>query len=331
VLELQTERSLDLIRSFCATAVVVVGDIILDTYLDCIPLGIANEAPIPLLQISKQTHAPGGAANVANNLARLGVQTHLVGMIGQDPEAHLLSNLLSDAGIRFYPLVSNRPTIHKTRLLSGKHYYLRLDEEDSPAATQQELTALSDVLRGTIANANLVVVSDYDKGMVTAASAQSMESMARDHGRKIVADLKPENVGYWRDLDVITPNLAEARALRSLLSLQCPENSDESELARSLSRALACDVVLKLAERGIRVANQFGNVISFPALCNRPSNTSGAGDTVLSTLAAVLAVGGRTEEAAYLANMAASVAVSYQSTHAVSADELRQRLVVSTA
>jgi D-beta-D-heptose 7-phosphate kinase/D-beta-D-heptose 1-phosphate adenosyltransferase len=252
-------------------------------------------------------------------------------MIGQDPEAQLLSNLLSDAAIRFYPLVSNRPTIHKTRLLSGNHYYLRLDEEDFPAATQQELTALSDVLRGTIANANLVVVSDYDKGMVTAASAQSMESMARAYGRKIVADLKPENVGYWRNLDVITPNLVEARALRSLLSLQCPENSDESELARSLSRALACDVVLKLAERGIRVANQSGKVISFPALCNLPSNTSGAGDTVLSTLAAVLAVGGRIEEAAYLANMAAAVAVSYQSTHAVSADELRQRLVVSTA
>jgi D-beta-D-heptose 7-phosphate kinase / D-beta-D-heptose 1-phosphate adenosyltransferase len=261
----------------------------------------------------------------------LGVQTHLVGMVGQDPEARLLSNLLRDAGIRFYPLVSNRPTTHKTRVLSDRHYYLRLDNEDSSAATQPELTALFDILRGAVANANLIVVSDYDKGMVTAASAQSLESLARDHGRKIVADLKPQNVGYWRNLDVITPNLVEARALRSLLGLQGPGNSDESELARGLSRALACDVVLKLADRGIRVANESGKVVSFPALCSLPSNTSGAGDTVLSTLAAVLAVGGRIEEAAYLANMAAAVAVSYQSTHAVSADELRQRLSVSTA
>jgi D-beta-D-heptose 7-phosphate kinase / D-beta-D-heptose 1-phosphate adenosyltransferase len=331
VSNLQTERNLDLIRSFRAAVVVVVGDVILDTYLDCMALGVANEAPIPLLQMSRQTHAPGGAANVANNLARLGVQTHLVGMVGQDPEARLLSNLLRDAGIRFYPLVSNRPTTHKTRVLSDRHYYLRLDNEDSSAATQPELTALFDILRGAVANANLIVVSDYDKGMVTAASAQSLESLARDHGRKIVADLKPQNVGYWRNLDVITPNLVEARALRSLLGLQGPGNSDESELARGLSRALACDVVLKLADRGIRVANESGKVVSFPALCSLPSNTSGAGDTVLSTLAAVLAVGGRIEEAAYLANMAAAVAVSYQSTHAVSADELRQRLSVSTA
>jgi len=331
VSNLQTERNLGLIRSFPAAVVVVVGDVILDTYLDCVPLGVANEAPIPLLQISKQTHTPGGAANVANNLARLGVQTHLVGMVGKDPEAQLLSNLLEDAGIRFYPLVSDRSTTHKTRVLSGKHYYLRVDDEDSPAATQEEPTGLSDVLRGTIANANLIVVSDYDKGMVTAASAQSMESLARDHGRIIVADLKPGNLGYWRHLDVITPNLAEARALCSLLGLQCLENSDESELAKSLSRALACDVVLKLADRGVRVANESGDVVSFAALCNLPSNTSGAGDTVLSTLAAVLAVGGRIEEAAYLANAAAAVAVTYQNTHAVSADELRQRLGVSTA
>jgi D-beta-D-heptose 7-phosphate kinase/D-beta-D-heptose 1-phosphate adenosyltransferase len=252
-------------------------------------------------------------------------------MIGQDPEAKLLSNLLRDVGVRFYPLVSNRPTTHKTRVLSGKHYYLRVDDEDSPAATQEVLTAFSDVLRSTITNANLIVVSDYDKGMVTAASAQNIESLARDYGRKIVADLKPENLGYWRNLDVITPNLVEARALCSLLGLQCPENLDESELARSLSMALACDVVLKLADRGVRVANVSGEVVSFPALCNLPSNTSGAGDTVLSTLAAVLAVGGGTEEAAYLANMAAAVAVSHQSTYAVSADELRQRLGVSIA
>jgi rfaE bifunctional protein kinase chain/domain len=331
MLDLQTERSLDLIRCFHAAAVLVVGDIILDTYLDCKALGVANEAPIPLLQISWQTHAPGGAANVANNLARLGVQTHLVGMVGRDPEAQLLSNLLRDAGVRFYPLVSNRPTTHKTRVLSDRHYYLRIDDEESLAATQQEITALLDILRGAIGNANLIVVSDYDKGVVTAASAKSLESLARDHGSRIVADLKPQNVGHWRHLDVVTPNLVEARTLHSLLDLECRENLDESELARSLSKALACDVVLKLADRGIRAANKSGKVVSFPALCDLPLNTSGGGDTVLSTLAAVLAVGGRIEEAAYLANVAAAIAVSYHRTYAVSADELRQRLGVSTA
>src|SRR5437867_6533773 len=110
------DRCLELIQKFHNASVLVFGDIILDVYLDCEALGVANEAPVPLLEISQERHALGGAANVANNLARLGVQTQLIGSVGKDPAAEIVTALLRDAGVDFRPLVSGRPTIRKTRI-----------------------------------------------------------------------------------------------------------------------------------------------------------------------------------------------------------------------
>lgn len=321
------DRSLELIRRFRNARVLVFGDVILDVYLDCEALGVANEAPVPLLEVSQQTQALGGAANVANNLARLGVQTQLIGTVGKDSEAETVTALLGDAGVEFCPLLTGRPTTRKTRIQSGNHYYLRIDEEEASPLTDQELTSFSELITKALTSSSLVVVSDYDKGLVTAASAAALESLAKDRGLKILADLKPRNATYWRQLDLITPNLVEARKLHALV---CPgnfENLPEPELAINLSQALGCDVVLKLAGRGILVARRSGGgVANFPAHCKSPHNVTGAGDTVLSTLAAAMANGATLEEAAYLAGLAASLAVSHETTYAVSSDELIRQL-----
>ena len=321
------DRCLELIQKFHKASVLVFGDIILDVYLDCEALGVANEAPVPLLEVSQQKEALGGAANVANNLARLGVQTQLIGMVGKDPEAEMVTALLRNAGIGFCPLLSDRPTIRKTRIQSGNQYYLRIDEEETSPLTSQEISSVLELVQKGLNSSSLVVVSDYDKGLVTAASATLLESLAYERRLRILADLKPRNATYWHHLDLITPNLVEARSLHALVCPGDSENLSEPGLAINLSQALGCDVVLKLAGRGMLVASRSGyRVANFPAHCKSPQNVTGAGDTVLSTLAAAMANGATVEEATYLANVAASLAVSREATCTVSSDELISQL-----
>ncbi len=316
------KQAIELIDKFPSSAVLVFGDVMLDSDIDCQTLGVANEAPVPLLEVSQEVSRPGGAANVASNLGRLGVQTHLVGAVGRDHAAEALDVLLKEACVSFHPLVSDRLTTHKSRIRSGGHYYLRIDEEDPSALKQDELGTVLEIVRGLLDEVKILVVSDYDKGTVCAASAVALEALVRVKGIKVFADLKPKNVPSWRHLDLITPNLAEAQALHRLI-LQVEANGhNESQLARDLSQALDCDMVLKLAGNGLLAAARTGQVSHLKALCQTPQNVAGAGDTVLATLAAALASGASLEDSAYLANVAAAIAVSQRGPHAVSSEEL---------
>lgn len=321
-LKVHKDRQAEIIRAFSGVEVLVVGDLVLDTYLECRALGVANEAPVPLVEIQRQIHALGGAGNVAANLACLGVQTRLVAPSGEDREAAQLQRLLGEAGVDLHPLVLRRPTPHKTRILSGLHYHLRLDEEETAPLSDEETAALEEVIRKQWSKASALLVSDYDKGTLTPSLAQRLESAAQRAGVPIFADLKPRNAVYWNSLSLITPNLLEARDLFVRFQPESPVPDEAAELASCLSRQLSSRVVLKMSEQGLLAVSPGGEVSRFEALCQRPVNVSGAGDTVFATLCAALAVGAELEEAAVLANVAASLAVMREITHAVSAEEL---------
>ena len=316
------KEAIDRIRRFPSARLLVLGDVFLDTYLDCRALGVANEAPVPLLEVCHETSFPGGAANVALNLARLGVQTHLIGVVGKDPEAIILDQLLQNAGVSFYPVEASPHTIRKTRVLSGKHYYLRLDEEDASPLVDVEVEQLLKTTRQLIPPMELLVVSDYDKGLFTSRSIRAMEDLFVEFKVKILSDLKPQNVSAWRRLDLITPNLAEARAIHSHFAGTDKGQVSETRLAEDLSTFLKCDVILKLGSDGLIAASQGRCLARFPALCDAVRNSSGAGDSVLSAIAAVLACAGSLVEAARLASVTASIAVSHEGTYAVSCEEL---------
>jgi rfaE bifunctional protein kinase chain/domain len=313
---------LDRIRKFPSARVLVLGDLVLDTYLDCKAIGVANEAPVPLLEVSHESSFPGGAANVGLNLGSLGVQTRLVGMVGRDAEAQALAGFFRNAGVAYCPIVTFRPTTHKTRVLSQGHYYLRLDEEQTSPITGTELEQFLESVRNILPRIDLVVISDYDKGLFTTASVKALEELFAGFKVRILADLKPQNLSHWRHLDLITPNLSEARTMQSQLADGDASQLSETQLAESLSRRLNCDVVLKRGSEGMTVASKGCHVAHVKAPCKTPRNVSGAGDTVLSTIAAVLACGGQLKEAVELAAMAASIALSHDETHAVSSDEL---------
>jgi rfaE bifunctional protein kinase chain/domain len=321
-----TQKLLQLVEAFSKAQVLVVGDLILDSYLECRAIGVANEAPVPFLEILGQAHALGGAANVAHNMARLGVKTILAGTIGIDNEGEILDRLVNEAGIEFHPLRTQHPTSRKTRVQASGHYYLRLDEEDTTPPDRYEVQALSRPLSEAMERSRLLLVSDYDKGVLKDAFVENLEAIAESRGLRIVGDVKPQNIRQWRKLHCITPNLSEGKNLFSQLrpNSSCPKES--LELARELGQTLSSNVVLTLAEKGMAIATSAGIAHSFPALCTNPKSVAGAGDTVLATLAAALSCNADLHDAALLANIAAAIAVSHEGTYAVGAEELRKTI-----
>ena len=330
-MEARVENSLECIRRISGARVLVVGDVMLDTYLACRALGVADEAPVPLLEIQSQSQALGGAANVARNLARLGAHTALVGMVGSDSQAEVVKGLLRESGVDGSLLETHKPTTLKTRVLSGNHYYLRLDEEELSPLNQAEQAALAARIEARVNEADLLVVSDYDKGLVSPNLAERIEGLAGDRGCRIVADLKPRNALNWRHLDLITPNLGEARSLCALLDPGGEPGDDAEAIAETLRSRMGCAVVLKMGSQGMLIAPPSGSKSRLEALCRSPVEVSGAGDTVLATLAAALAGGVDLQQAARLANLAASISVSRPGTHAVSAAELTEAVTQPTS
>lgn len=320
------QATTDILKRFQQLNVLVLGDVMLDVYLQGEAAGIANEAPVPLLEISHMQAQLGGAANVAANLAALGLKTHLIGIVGKDSEAETLAQLVGQAGISFDPIVGNRPTTQKTRVLSGQHYYLRIDEEEATPLSAEEVSRLETKIRALLPHLDLIVVSDYDKGFFAAASCEMIERLAGQQDIPLCGDIKPQNIRCWTRLDLLTPNQAEGQKLAELLGVQGRESLTAAALAEQLSRELQCQLLLKLAEQGMVAAGPSEKAQSFPAFCQNPKNTSGAGDTVLATAAAVLAAGAELAEAAYLASRAAAIAVSFEGTHAITAAQLREAL-----
>ena len=325
-LKVRTDRLTEIIRAFTGVELLVIGDLVLDSYLECRALGVANEAPVPLVEIQSERQTAGGAGNVATNLAHLGVQTQLVAPLGDDRESAQLNQILTNAGIGFHPLVVRRPIPHKTRIMSGKHYYLRLDEEQTEPLTEEETGALTESIRKAWRRPDAVLVSDYDKGAVTPSLIRWIESQAQRAKLQIYGDLKPRNATQWKNLSLITPNLSEARELFSKLEPERSVPEAPAELALALSQQFSRQVVLKMSEQGLLAVDRSGTLCHMDALTQHPVNVSGAGDTVFATLSAALAVGASLEEAAVLANVAASLAVAEEITHAVSAQELLEAL-----
>lgn len=323
-MEARVKSSLQCIRRIAGVRVLVVGDVMLDTYLGCRALGVADEAPVPLLEIHSQSRALGGAANVARNLARLGARTGLVGLVGADSQGEVVRELLRESGVDGLLLETQRPTTLKTRVLSGDHYYLRLDEEHISPPSEAEQAALSSQIEARLSETDLLVVSDYDKGLLSPGLAERIQGLAHVRGCRIVADLKPANALTWRHLDLVTPNWSEARSLCALLDPGKEPGEDAQTIAEALRSKLGCAVVLKMGIQGMLVAPSAGPPTRLEALCRSPIEVSGAGDTVLATLAAALAQGADLHQAAWLANLAASISVSRPGTHSVSAAELTE-------
>ena len=285
----------------------VVGDVMLDKYIWGEVGRISPEAPVPVVRGIHQNEKPGGAANVAMNMAHLGAQTVVAGFTGNDENEGLLAASLSANGIASHFIQCDGfPTITKTRILGGRQQMFRLDFERVEARAQADYDRLIETALKLLPGSDALVVSDYAKGAITPEVCRALIPAARKLGIPVLVDPKNQDYSHYRGATTICPNLSElARALRL-----DPENLDALlSDAESLVSALDIEfLTATLSEKGIAVVRP-GNRFIAPAQARQVFDVSGAGDTVIAVVALCLASGLLPETAVELANLAAGIVV----------------------
>lgn len=302
------------------TRLLVVGDVMLDKYIWGEVGRISPEAPVPVVRGIHQDEKPGGAANVAMNLARLGAQTILVGMTGGDENEQLLTARLIANGITPHFVASSEfPTVTKMRILGGKQQMLRLDFERAGLRAQSDYDKLTNLSLGLIPVSQALVLSDYGKGTLTPTVCQTLISTARKQGIPVLVDPKSSDYSHYRGATTVCPNFAElAQAtktdVRDFDALLASAERMVTELGLEFLTATMSEKGIALIRSGKRFVD--------PAKARQVFDVSGAGDTVIAVLALALASGLEPESAVQLANLAAGIVVGKVGTVPVEKHEL---------
>ncbi len=324
----EQSRLLSLIESgFAALRILVIGDVMLDRSIWGDVDRISPEAPVPVLRSVRTTNAPGGAANVAMNLVGLGVKVTQAGFWGNDVEMRALGALLGPAGVDFSGMVlSGHPTISKTRIVSRNQQLLRLDVENAdphPAAEHEALLERSLELAST---ADAIVLSDYAKGALRAQLCQAVITLARKQKIPVLVDPKGQDFNKYAGATTICPNLQELGLVTGIASHNL---ADLMAAAQRLVSQLSIDyMTVTMSEKGIRILYP-DSVFHSPTRAREVFDVTGAGDTVVATLAASLAGGLDPETAVNLANIAAGIVVAKTGTAPISRNELVAELTAS--
>jgi rfaE bifunctional protein kinase chain/domain len=303
-------------------SVLVVGDLMLDHFVIGRVDRISPEAPVPVVQFDQENYRLGGAANVANNVAALGGRVEMAGVVGNDAEGSRLTADLRAAGIGIGGVVADksRCTTRKLRVVTTRNQQVaRIDYEcDSPVDTEIE-AALSKRIREAAAHADVVVISDYQKGAVTKGTAQAAIEAAAARGVQSLVDPKVPHIDYYAGAGLITPNHHEAEAV----TLQRIRSAEEARTAaqRFRDRARCANVLITRGEHGMWLLATDGE-FDLPAEAREVSDVTGAGDTVIAAMALGLAAGGSLQDAARLANRAAGLAVARFGPVAITVEEL---------
>ena len=290
------------IPDFSKTHVVVAGDVMLDRYLFGSTGRISPEAPVPIVHVQETDDRPGGAANVAVNLASLGVTTRLVGVVGKDDAGESLQSILKSRDIHCdFHCVEDRPTITKTRVQSRGQQLIRLDQENAAAMPGD---AVVDTLKKSIRDAGAVVLSDYGKGALT--DVTTMIAVCREAGVPVLVDPKGEDFEKYRGASLITPNQSEFEAVVGV----CDSEEELVSRARKMLDDLSMDALLiTRSEKGMLLMEADMEPVFLRAQAREVFDVTGAGDTVIATLAGAIASGQDLASAAALANIAAGLVV----------------------
>lgn len=290
------------IPDFSSTRVVVAGDVMLDRYLFGSTGRISPEAPVPVVHVQETDDRPGGAANVAVNLASLGISTRLVGVVGKDGAADALESIMSEHGIACdFARVDDRPTITKTRVQSRGQQLIRLDEENVASMPGD---AMLNTLSGTLDGAGAVVLSDYGKGALSDVTA--MIARCREAGIPVLVDPKGTDFGKYRGASLLTPNQSEFEAVAG----RCESDEELVDRARTMMDDLDLDALLVTrSEKGMLLVESGAGPLFLSTQAREVYDVTGAGDTVIATLAGALASGQDLASSAALANIAAGLVV----------------------
>lgn len=316
------QRAEQIVSKFSGLRIITLGDLMLDEFIWGEVRRISPEAPVPVVEVKRESWHLGGAGNVVSNLLELGARAIPIGIVGNDEAAKMLRDRFAERKAETDGVItdSSRPTTRKTRVVAHSQQMVRADREDrSPVSTAVEGRVIA-AFDQALSNADAVIISDYDKGLLTPRVLRAVIESAQSRNRMVCLDPKIRNFAHYREVDVITPNQIEAERASGV------EITDESSLiaaARRIRDLISCrNVLITRGEHGMSMLDDAGGTTHIPTVAREVYDVTGAGDTVIATLTLALASGASLTEAAIIANHAAGVVVGKVGTATVSHDEL---------
>lgn len=310
------------LNNFPNARVMVIGDIMIDEYIWGKVSRISPEAPVPVVNVTKETLLLGGAANVVNNIKSLGGKVCLGGVIGPDDMGRRVIHELRQIGIDTDGIVveHERPTTVKTRIVAHGQQMVRYDRESKGIITSDSIQKIVSYLKSGLDSIDAIVISDYSKGVV---SEELLKEVLRVAGGKIiVVDPKIGNFQFYTGITAITPNHHEAA---EGAGIKIDNENDVVTAGQILLERLKCkSVLITRGEEGMSLFEQNGDVTHIPTVAKEVYDVTGAGDTVISAFTLALAADAGFKEAAHLSNYSAGIVVGKVGTATVTADEIRE-------
>ncbi len=314
----KTEGLLPILEKIGSTKILVIGDLMLDKFIWGDVTRISPEAPVPVVHVKNETCAPGGAANAAMNVCALGAKCYLLGLVGDDYAKDILITLLNAKNIDTQGIfVHQNPTIQKVRVMGNNHNLIRFDYEEKTENEKEK--EMIEYIKQIANEIDIILVSDYAKGTIT----QTIMLELKKIGKKIIVDPKSERFHFYKGVYAIKPNEKEATEIANM------KNTGEesiNQMGKQMLERSNANILLSRGKEGMSLFELEGDISHFPARTKEVFDVTGAGDTVVATIALAIAAGANLKEATMLANYAAGIKVSKIGTVAVSKQELQNTL-----
>jgi len=314
------------IDRFPKARIFVIGDIILDEYVWGDVSRISPEAPVPVVEVTRETKMLGGAANVIHNLATLGTSPILCGVVGEDGSGQEIIRKVKEMGLKTDGIVTEpgRPTSVKTRVVAQNQQVVRFDRERRTDISPKSLKMLLQIIEDNLDNIDGIVVSDYGKGVISSDLMKGLRGLVRDALVIIAVDPKTGNFGSYHEVDVITPNHFEAG---TFTHIDIINHDDLMQAGKQMLEELNCrSVLITQGKDGMTLFEKEGEITHIPTVAKHVFDVTGAGDTVISTFSLGLASGLDLKSSAILSNYAAGIVVGEVGTSTVKAEELKSIL-----
>ncbi len=311
------------LKRFSETPILVIGDLMMDRYVRGRVSRLSPEAPVPVVDTEQEDFMPGGAGNVAFNVAALGGKPFVVSVVGRDLEGDRLLGFLQEKGVDVQGIErdGSRPTIQKTRIYAGHQQVVRFDKENRTPVGPHVMMRLFGRIKELLGQVRGVVLSDYGKGIVSSPLLRFVLPLARQQKKFVMVDPKVEHFLRYKGVQCVTPNLKEAAEGMRVLPPKTDEEVDA--LGNKILKKLKCQsVLITRGERGMSLYQSAKKTCHFPSHAQEVFDVTGAGDTVISTFSLALAAGCSYVDAAHLSNVAAGIVVGKLGTATVSQEEI---------
>ncbi len=312
----------EIINKFTGTRILVIGDLMLDQYLYGTVTRISPDAPVPIVQIDKEVCELGGAANVINNINNLGGNVEAVGIIGNDHEGRTLLNLLNKRNVNTGGIIlsDEKPTTVTTRVIGNNRHIVRLEKESRKKSDTETSDRMIEYIAKKIKNNDAILISDYDKGMITPYLSKTLIHLANSNEIPVIVNSKTENLIQYKKVSVI---ISDCHKVSNVIGIKPINETSIRNIGQWMLTRLDCKgIIIMRGEKGMSVFAKDGTVKHLPIITKGVSDITGVEDTIIGVITLAVANGSNMIDAAMIANAAATIASEKTGKYTPSKEEI---------